>query len=35
MRDAPPDLAELAPDEIEEELSGLGAEACHGRQVNR
>ena len=35
MADAPPDLAELDPDELEEALSRLGVEPYHGRQVYR
>ena len=35
MRDARSDLAELAPDELEGELSRLGAEPYHGRQIYR
>ena len=35
MADAPPDLAELDPGELERALSGLGVEPFHGRQIYR
>lgn len=35
MADAPPDLAELDPDELEATLSRLGVEPYHGRQIYR
>ncbi|MCY4509909.1 MAG: 23S rRNA (adenine(2503)-C(2))-methyltransferase RlmN, partial [Acidobacteria bacterium] len=35
MADAPPDLAELEPEELELTLSRLGVEPYHGRQVYR
>ena len=35
MADAPPDLAELDPDELERTLSRLGVEPFHGRQIYR